>query len=208
MRALATISVLSLWIMGCACIQTRRDSFVLLHGLIKQTLIDSSDCGPISTNQIVDGRYFEVSPRPRGLRVTVSERPFFSQKEWDRRYASGTTLMSQFINMASTNDLKDTNYLIEVAKQFGGITNLFGLSDLPAWRYHNIGVDVSVEEVDVVYPGLQEDNAEAQKRYDEIVKLLRAYRRANKSPQPTPGSAYGSAARFTSLGPAWLSFCR
>jgi len=30
--------------------------------------------------------------------------------------------------------------------------------------------------------------------------------RPNKSLQPTPGSGYRSAARFTSLGPAWLSF--
>jgi hypothetical protein len=30
----------------------------------------------------------------------------------------------------------------------------------------------------------------------------------NKPLQPTPGSGGRSAARFTSLGPAWLSFCR
>jgi hypothetical protein len=30
--------------------------------------------------------------------------------------------------------------------------------------------------------------------------------RPNKSLQPTPGSAYSSAPRFTSLDPAWLSF--
>ena len=32
--------------------------------------------------------------------------------------------------------------------------------------------------------------------------------RPNKSLQPTPGSGGTSAARFTSLGPAWLSFFR
>jgi len=31
---------------------------------------------------------------------------------------------------------------------------------------------------------------------------------ANNAPQPTPGSGFSSAARFTSIGPAWLSFFR
>jgi hypothetical protein len=32
--------------------------------------------------------------------------------------------------------------------------------------------------------------------------------RPNKSLQPTPEGGLSSAARFTSLGPAWLSFLR
>jgi hypothetical protein len=56
---------------------------------------------------------------------------------------------------------------------------LFGLSDLPDWSYQSIGVDVIVQEVDEVYPDLQEDNAVAQKRYEQIVRLLKRYRGAN-----------------------------
>jgi hypothetical protein len=37
---------------------------------------------------------------------------------------------------------------------------------------------------------------------------MQIHARPNKSLQPTPGSGCKSAARFTSLGPAWLSFCR
>jgi len=38
---------------------------------------------------------------------------------------------------------------------------------------------VRVQEVDEVYAGLEEDNAEAQKRYKEIIKLLKPYRRSS-----------------------------
>ena len=169
------------FVIGCALVQTHQDGFVALHGLVKQTLADSGDCGLIATNEIVGGRYFEVSPRPRGLRITVAERPFLAQKEWDRRYASGTNLMSQFLDVARTNHPVDTNHSIDAktARRFVGVTNLFGMLDLPEWSYQSTGVDVRVQEIDEVYPCLQEDDAEAQKRYKEIVKLLKPYHRAN-----------------------------
>src|SRR5882672_3444255 len=110
MRTLATICALSLFIIGCALVRTHQDGFVALHGLVKQTLADNCDCGLIITNEVVGGRYFEVSPRPRGLRITVTERQFITQKEWDRRYASGMNLMSQFVDIARTNHPADTNH--------------------------------------------------------------------------------------------------
>jgi hypothetical protein len=87
----------SLSIIGCALVRTHQDSFVSLHDLVRQTLSGSCDCGPIITNKVVGGRYFEVNPQeteiidgrlkiypePRGLEITVSERQFLSQKEWD-----------------------------------------------------------------------------------------------------------------------------
>ena len=173
---------------GCASIRTREDSFASLHRLVKQTLADSADCGPIITNEIVGGRYFEVTPQPSGLRITVFERQFFTQKEWERRYASGWNLISEFIEMTMTNHPTATNHSIDAkaAEQFSGATNLFGVFDLPGWSYQSTGVDVSVQEVDEVYPGLQEDVAEAQKRYKEIVKLLKRYHRAKQGAAGNP----------------------
>ena len=181
------ICAMSLFITGCALVQTHQDSFVSLHSLVKQTLADSCDCGPIITNEVLGGCYFEVSPMPRGLRISVSEHPFLTQKEWDRRYTSGTNLMAQFMEMAQTNHPVDTNHPIDVktAHRILGVTNLFGLADLPDWSYRNIGVDVSVQEVEVVYPGLDQDDAVAQKRYKEIVRLLKPYHRANTALEPT-----------------------
>ena len=183
MRTLVALCGLVLVMAGCASVRTREDSFTSLQSLVKRTLASSSDCGAIVTNEIVGGRYFEVKPQPRGLRITVSERQFFSQKEWERRYASGTNLMSQLMEMAMTNHLTDANHPIDAktAELLSGVTNLFGLSDLPGWSYQNTGVDVRMEEVDEVYPGLQEDDEEAQKRYKEIVKLLERYHRAKKA---------------------------
>jgi len=60
------------------------------------------------------------------------------------------------------------------------VTNLFGLSRLPEWSYQRTGVDVRVQEIDVTYPGAQADDAEAQKRYQQIVKLLKPYQRAKQ----------------------------
>jgi len=87
------------------------------------------------------------------------------------------------MEMAMTNHLTDANHPIDAktAELLSGVTNLFGLSDLPGWSYQNTGVDVRMEEVDEVYPGLQEDDEEAQKRYKEIVKLLERYHRAKKA---------------------------
>jgi hypothetical protein len=181
MRTLTFLCLLLLLIAGCISSRTSEDSFGSLHGLVKQTLAGSCVCGPIITNEVVGGRYFEVSPQPRGLRITVSERQFLSQKEWERRYASSTNLISQFMEFARTNHPADTNHPIDVktAERFIGITNAFGLFELPEWSYHSIGVDVSVQEIDVVYPGCDQDDAEAQKRYKEVIRLLKPYHRAN-----------------------------
>lgn len=175
MRTLATVWVVSLVFIGCASPRTHQDSFISLHALVKQTLADSRECGPVITNEIVGGRYFEVKPQPRGLQITVSERQFLEQKEWERRYASGTNQMSQFMKVVGTNHPINA----ETATRWAGITNFFGLSGLPEWSYQRIGVDVSVQEVDEVYPGLKEDDAEAQKRYGVIITLLKPYQRAN-----------------------------
>ena len=183
MKALAAFLVSSLFVVGCASVRTSHGDFVSLHGLVKQRLANSCSCGPIVTNEVIGGRYFEVSPQPRGLQVTVSERQFLSQKEWARRYSSGTNRMSQFMEAAKTNHPIGTNHSIDAktAERLTGVTNFFGLSDLPEWSYQSTGVDVRVQEVDEVYPGLQEDSVEAEKCYKEIVKLLRPYHRANQA---------------------------
>jgi hypothetical protein len=54
---------MSLFITGCALVQTHQDSFVSLHRSVKQALHDSCDCGPIITNEVVGGRCFEVNPQ-------------------------------------------------------------------------------------------------------------------------------------------------
>jgi len=150
-------------------------------------LNDSCDLGQISTNEVVGGRYFEVRPYPRGLPIVVSERQFFSQADWESRYTTSTNLMSQFMEMAMTNQLIDTNHPIDakIAERFVGLSNAFGLFNLPEWHYHDIGVDVRVEEVDTVYPGYEQDCAEAQNGYSRIVALLEPYHRTNKVSQPT-----------------------
>ena len=185
MRAFATLWLLPLFLTGCALLRPHQDSFVSLQVLVEQTLPDSSECGPVVTNEIVGERYFKVKPQPRGLWVTVSERQFFKQKEWDRRYASGTNQLSQFMGMAGTNHQIDA----ETAARWSGVTNFFGLFELPDWSYRSTGVDVRVQEVDEVYPGLKEDVVEAQKRYEQIVKLLKPYRRAKRLDSPV---AHGS----------------
>lgn len=128
---------------------------------------NSCDCGPITTNEVPDGRLFEIQPKPQGLSISVFERPFYTQAEWERRYAFGTNSMVQFMNMTNTNHLGD----------YAGFTNSFGLLDLPEWHYQNIGVQVEVEDVDIVYPGLDKNEAAAQKCYERIVKLLKPYHR-------------------------------
>jgi hypothetical protein len=191
MKTFTAICALCPLIMGCALNRTHQDNFASLHSLVKRTLADSCDYGPILTNEVLGGRYFEVKPQPSGLTVTVSERQYFSQPEWERRYASSTNRMSQVMDMARTHHSADTNHPIDAktAERLVGITNVFGLSDLPDWSYQSIGVDVRVQEVDEVYPGLQEDNAEAQKRLSQIVRLLKPYRRANHWLQARPGCA-------------------
>lgn len=156
-----------------------QDSFAALRGLVERTLAGSCQFGPMSTNR---NRYFEVKPQPRGLTVTVPERPYFTQKEWDKRYTAGTNLMLQFMEMARTSHPMDA----KAVRQFRGVTNVFGLFDLPDWHYQNVGVDVEVEELENVYPGLEQDKAEAQKRYNKIVALLEPYQRTRRGFEPTP----------------------
>jgi len=182
MKAFVAICGVSLAVGGCAVVKTHEDSFALLHNSMRQALADNSLCGPIVTNGVVGGlRYFEIRPQPRGLQITVSERPYFRQREWEKRYTAGTNLLFLFMESAWTNRLIDTNQPMDAktAQRLAGITNLFGLSDLPEWHYHGIGVDVRVQEIDVTYPGVEEDGAEAEKRHKEIVKLLRPYQRPN-----------------------------
>ena len=88
MKTFAAICAMLLSIIGCASVRVQQNSFVSLHRLVKQRLGDSCDCGPIINNGVNIGRCFVVSPRPRGLRITVFERPFIPQKEWERRYTN------------------------------------------------------------------------------------------------------------------------
>src|SRR5579862_2159568 len=67
--------------------------------------------------------------------------------------------------------------------RFAGLTNMFGLFELPAWHYQNIGVDVGIQQIDETYPGVDLDDAEAQKRYAEIVKFLKPYLQADVPPR-------------------------
>jgi|SRR5882724_3149205 len=186
MRTFVIICALSLSVIGCVSDQTNRDSFASLHDLVKRTLADSADCGLIKANEKGGGRYFEIKPQPRGLLVTVCERPLFSQKEWERRYGIGTNQMSQFMEWVKANPQIDTNHPDpKIVERFSGFTEGFGLFALPEWHFKNIGVDVGVQELDVVYEGSDKDDAEARKRYGEVVKLLEPYNRANKALQPT-----------------------
>jgi len=187
MKTLAISCALILFALGCASSKTHEDAFVSLHSLIEQKLGDSCDCGPITTNAEVGGRLFEVQPKPQGLLITVFERQFLTQTEWERRHAFGTNSMSQFMDdiMARTNsmsqfkDISRTNHFTnadrKAAARFIGFTNAFGLFELPGWHYQNIGVDVDVQEPDVVYPGLDQNEAAAQKCYGQIVMLLKPY---------------------------------
>jgi hypothetical protein len=177
MRSFAMVCALSLSIIGCTSVQTQRDSFLSLHDLIKKQLSDTGECGPIITNHVVAGRYFEVSPQPRRLPITVSERQFFTQKDWERRYTSGTNIFSQFMDTVMTNQPAETNRFIDpkTANRYAGVMDVF---NLPNWSYERIGVDVDVQAIEIVYPGLEDDLAAAQKRYKEIVKLLKPYHRA------------------------------
>jgi hypothetical protein len=177
--AFAVIVALAAFAASCSSMRNRSDSFASLHDVIQWTLADGSVCGPIETNEFLGRRYFEVRPQPTGLLVTVSEKPFYSQKEWERRYVAGTNQMNQFWNVAFTNWQSASNLLTDpkMAKLF---QESEGWNDLPSWRYQNIGVDVGVQEVDETYPGLENDDAEAQKRYQKIVKLLVPYLRSER----------------------------
>ena len=170
MKRLVVTCTLQLLVAGCM-LRTHQDSFLSLRDRVKQTLAESCACGPVITNEVLGGRYFEVAPRPHGLAVHVYERQFVSRKEWERRHTSGTELLEQFLE--ATNNPMDA----ETAKRFIGITNFFGLEDLPEWSYQRVGIDVKVQEVDETYPGSEEDSAEGQKRYEEIMHLLKPYRR-------------------------------
>ncbi|HLX71949.1 MAG TPA: hypothetical protein VKV04_20225 [Verrucomicrobiae bacterium] len=181
MKTFAAICAFCLSILGCASNRSSQDSFISLHGLVERTLAGDADCGSIITNQD-GGRYFEVRPLPQGLLVTVSEQQFFSQKEWDRHYTSGTNRFAQyiqFLHKAKTNGPPDAKALA----RFAGLTNMFGLFELPAWHYQNIGVDVGIQQIDETYPGVDLDDAEAQKRYAEIVKFLKPYLQADVPPR-------------------------
>lgn len=177
MKLFLAICALSVFICGCASHQTRQDNFSSLHDLVSRTLADTGDCGPVTTN--ADGRrYFEVKPQPIGLSITVSEQRFFTQSEWNRCCVTGTNLLCEYVEMVKTNHAIDTNHPMdaEAMKLFNGLTNHFGLSELPEWHYHNIGVDVSIQDIDVA---AEREDAEARKRYDQIVKLLKPYDRPN-----------------------------
>ena len=155
---------------GCFSTGPYPDDFLSLHTLVRKTLTRAYDCGPVLTNEVVGHRYFEVSPHPHGLPVNVSERQFLTRKEWRRRYVSGINLFDQFLILTLTNRQID-------AQTAQRMTNLFGLYDLPGWRYKRTGVDVKVQDVDETYPGLDRDLAEAQKCHEAIVGLLKPYRR-------------------------------
>src|SRR3954454_5150958 len=146
MRISAMVCSLSLSILGCTSVPTHRDSFLSLHDLIKKKLSESGNCGPINTNRVVAGRYFEVSPQPRGLPITVSERQFFTQRDWERRNTSGTNIFSEFMDMVMTNQPAGTDRFIdpETAGRYAGVMDVFYL---PAYSYERIGVDVNVQEI-------------------------------------------------------------
>ena len=141
-----------------------------LRNQVKQMFSGNCDCGPVVTNEVLEGRYFEVTPRPRGLVIDVYERSFFAKKDWEKRYGAGTKLLGQFLSL--TNRVMDA----ETAKRFNGITNSFGLDALPNWSYQSVGVDVRVQEVDESYPELDQDAAESRRRFEKITKILKPYR--------------------------------
>ncbi len=178
MKTFATVCALILFAMGCASNRTHEETFTSLRSLIEQRLGDSCDCGPITTNALMGGSLFEVQPKPRGVQVTVSERPFFSQTKWEKLYASRMNSIFDFEEM-TTNYSAEAIHVVDLkTTPVTGVTNAFGLLVLPNWHYQNIGVDVNVQEVDLSYPGLDQDEAKARKCYSQIVTLLKPYHRA------------------------------
>lgn len=172
MNRTAGFCLVSLFVLGCSSPQTSRDSFASLHLLVEQKLHGRWECGPVSPNDVRGGRFFEVRHPNSGCFIVLSERNFLSQSDWEKRYISGTNLLSQMMAQMETNGQVD----VQAARQFAGVTNMFGLLDLPGWSYRDIGVEVDLQEPENAYPGNNEDVAKARQIYAEIVSLLKPYR--------------------------------
>jgi len=172
MKTLAFLCLLSLLFTGCASSRSREDGFALLHSRVERILAGRCDLGPVTRDKIT-GRFFEVVPRHSGCRILVFEREFFTQKEWERQYAFVTNQMTRFL--IRTNQTK-----AEAARELAAVEQM---RRLPEWSYDGIGVDVDLQTPEVVYPGMEKDQAEARKFFDEIVSLLKPYR-ANRSAAP------------------------
>jgi hypothetical protein len=195
MRTLTFLCLLSLLITGCVSSRSREDSFVSLHGRVEQTLAGWCDCGPVNRNEVVGGRFFEVAPLHSRCRILVSERKFFTQKEWEKQYAYATNQANDFMTMTNRTHT-------QAAQQVTGLMSLFSL---PSWSYESIGVDVALQEPEMSYPGMEKESAEAQKYFDDIVRLLKPYHRANKSLQATRDGVSSSAIVEDVIRPACLS---
>jgi len=122
-------------------------------------------CGSVTQNEF-HGRFFEVVPHNSGCRVLVFEREYFSQREWERQYAGVMNQVAQFLTR--------THQTREEAAV--GVAAMEQMLKLPGWSYESIGVDVDLQTPDVVYPDMEKDQAEAQRIFDEIVRLLKPYR--------------------------------
>jgi hypothetical protein len=190
MGKIVLICLVSLLAAGCRSPQAHQDSFVSLQNLIANKLAGDADCGPIVTNEVAGGRYFVVSPRPNGIPIDVVEKPYISQKEWDRRNAAETNAIANFMEFFKTNPPIDFSRPLDqkTKKKLLGLPNLLDLPDLPGWSYQKTGVDVYIEDRDVAYPGIEEDEAQSKRRYREIVQQLKPYDRldCNKAIDKNP----------------------
>jgi len=92
--------------------------------------------------------------------------------------------MAQFMGFALTNKFTETNSQAEMkalmsspaGSWINGISNIFGLQDLPQFSFRKVGINVAIQDVDFVYEGHESDYAAAEKRHGQIVKLLRPYK--------------------------------
>jgi hypothetical protein len=105
-------------------------------------------------------------PHNSGCRVLLFERQFFSQRGWERQHANLTNRVTQFLT--KTNQTREEAAI--------GVAAVEQMHKLPGWRYGRIGVDIQLQTPEVVYPGMEKDQAKAQGVVDEITGLMKPYR--------------------------------
>ena len=134
---------------GCVSNRLQDESFQSLHGLVEQKFVGMCDCGPVTNNEEVFFRFFDVVPTNSVYRIRVFEYPYYSGPEWKKKFDHGA---DQFHKGISATDL----------------------ALMPSWSYEKTGVELDMQP-HITPSGNDPDWSQANHVFHEIVGLLKQY---------------------------------
>lgn len=145
------------------------DPFLAFHAQIENLVKVDSRVSTVDSDEF-GVRSFSVMPADSGLAILVFERNLVSQSEWDARRDSFDRIMERHATKSEESAQVD----VDLAHRM--VQGLEAIGNLPEWHYRGrVGLDVSAEEPEAVYPEMNAHIARSRAVYRRIVEELTAY---------------------------------